>query len=74
MGFMLVIFSPFLDLTHSLLMKRPIGCLYLRPLGAVSSISRSDMLASGCDVCILCLKDRLVMIVLATLRNELVYR
>ena len=43
-GFMLVIFPPFLDATHSLLMKRPMGCLYLRPFGAVSSISRSDML------------------------------
>lgn len=41
---MLVIFSPDFALTHSLLMKRPVGCEYLRPLGAVSSTARSDML------------------------------
>ncbi len=43
MGLMLVIFSPFFDLTNSLLMKIPVGCLYLWPLGAVSSMERSDM-------------------------------
>ena len=43
-GFMLVIISPDFALTHSLLMKRPVGCVYLRPLGAVSSTARSDML------------------------------
>ena len=43
-GFMLVIFCPFCDLTHSLLMKRPRGCLYCTPLGALSSTSRSDIL------------------------------
>ena len=43
MGLMLVIFSPEEDLTNSLLMKRPIGCLYSRPLGALSSMTRSDM-------------------------------
>lgn len=46
-GFIDVIFSPFSDLTHSLLMNRPVGCLYLRPLGAVSSTSRSDILIVG---------------------------
>ena len=43
-GFMLVIFSPDFAATHSLLMKRPVGWVYLRPLGAVSSTARSDML------------------------------
>lgn len=42
-GSMLVIFSPDFDLTNSLLMKIPIGCLYFRPLGAVSSTVRSDI-------------------------------
>ena len=45
LGLMLSIFSPELDLTNSLLMKRPIGCSYLRPLGAVSETKRSDMSA-----------------------------
>lgn len=44
MGLMLVIFSPDFDFTNSLLMKIPIGCLYLRPLGAVSSTERSAIL------------------------------
>ena len=35
---------PLIDLTNSLLMKRPVGCVYFFPLGAVSSIVRSDML------------------------------
>jgi hypothetical protein len=39
-----VIFSPDFDLTHSLLMKRPVGWTYLRPFGAVNSIDRSDIL------------------------------
>lgn len=45
-GLMLVILSPELDLTNSLLMKRPIGCLYSRPLGAFSwtNTSVSDIL------------------------------
>lgn len=43
-GLMLVIFSPDLAFTHSLLMKRPVGWMYLWPLGAVSSTERSDML------------------------------
>jgi hypothetical protein len=43
LGFMVVIFSPFLDLTHSLLIKRPIGWVYLRALGAVSSMDKSDI-------------------------------
>jgi hypothetical protein len=43
-GLMLVIFSPDFDFTNSLLMKIPIGCLYFRPLGAVSSTERSDIL------------------------------
>lgn len=40
LGFMLVIFSPDFDLTNSLLMKRPVGWVYLWPLGAVSSMER----------------------------------
>ena len=36
--------SPDLDLTNSLLMNRPRGCVYFRPLGAVNSTNRSDML------------------------------
>ena len=43
-GLILVNFSSFFDLTNSLLMKIPVGCLYLRPLGAVSSTKRSDMI------------------------------
>ena len=42
-GFMLVTLSPLLDFTHSLLMKRPVGWVYLTPLGAVSSTERPDM-------------------------------
>lgn len=44
-GLILVILFPDLDLTNSLLMKRPVGWAYLRPLGAVSSIERSDIFA-----------------------------
>lgn len=44
-GFIVVIFSPDFDFTHSLLMKIPVGCVYLRPFGAVNSIVRSDILA-----------------------------
>jgi len=43
-GFMLEILSPFDDLTHSLLMNKPVGCVYLTPLGAVSSTERPDIL------------------------------
>lgn len=43
-GFMDVIFSPDFDLTNSLLMNSPIGWVYLRPLGAVNSTKRSDMI------------------------------
>jgi hypothetical protein len=46
-GFMLVILSPELDLTNSLLIKRPVGRVILRPLGAVSSTLRSAMLKSN---------------------------
>jgi hypothetical protein len=38
-----VIFFPSLLFTHSLLMKRPMGCVYFLPFGAVSSMERSDM-------------------------------
>jgi hypothetical protein len=38
-----VIFLPSLLFTHSLLMNRPVGCVYFLPLGAVSSIERSDI-------------------------------
>ncbi len=44
-GLILVILFPDLDLTNLLLMKRPVGWVYLRPLGAVSSIERSDIFA-----------------------------
>jgi len=43
-GFMLSIFLPALEATNSLLMKRPIGWVYLRPLGAVRVTERSDMM------------------------------
>ena len=43
-GLMLVILLPDLDFTNSLLMKRPVGCRYFSPLGAVSSIERSVMI------------------------------
>ncbi len=36
------IFSVDVDLTNSLFMKRPIGCLYLRPFGVVRSRKRSE--------------------------------
>ena len=49
-GLMLVILSPFLDFTHSLLIHKPVGCLYFTPLGAVSSTSRSDMLMAKYNV------------------------
>ena len=41
-GFMLVIVLPSEDGVNSLLMNRPVGWVYLRPLGAVSSTVRSD--------------------------------
>jgi hypothetical protein len=44
LGFMLEILSPLVDLTHSLLINRPVGCVYLTPLGAVSSTDRPDIL------------------------------
>lgn len=44
-GLMETIFLPSLLFTHSLLMKRPVGWVYFLPLGAVSSIERSDILA-----------------------------
>jgi len=43
-GFMLVILSPELDLTNSLLIKRPVGRVIFLPLGAVRSTLRSDIL------------------------------
>jgi hypothetical protein len=46
LGLMDEMVSPDLDATNSLLMKRPHGWAYFRPLGAVSSTKRSDMLAS----------------------------
>jgi hypothetical protein len=41
---MLEILSPLEDLTHSLLINRPVGCVYLTPLGAVSSTDKPDIL------------------------------
>ena len=43
-GLMLVILSPDFDLTNSLFMKRPIGCLYSRPLGALRLMNRSEVI------------------------------
>lgn len=43
-GFMLVIIRSPEEGTNSLLMKRPSGCVYLIPLGAVSSTERPDIL------------------------------
>lgn len=43
LGFTLVILSP-VPLTHSLLMKRPVGWVYSTPLGALSLMERSAML------------------------------
>ena len=37
------IFFPSLLFTHSLLINRPVGWLYFLPLGAVSSMERSDI-------------------------------
>ena len=41
---MLVIFSPFLDLTNALLMNMPVGKVNFLPFGAVRSTLRSDIL------------------------------
>lgn len=41
---MLVIFSPDFDLTNSLFMKRPMGCLYSRPLGALRLMKISEVM------------------------------
>jgi hypothetical protein len=43
-GLIEVTFWSLLLFTHSLLMKRPVGWVYFLPLGAVSSIERSDIL------------------------------
>lgn len=48
-GFTLVILFPLLDLTHSLLMKRPVGWVYLTPFGAVRSMLRPDMMRDVLD-------------------------
>ena len=48
---MLVILSPELDLTNSLLMKRPVGNVIFFPLGAVSSTFKSAILENlVCEV------------------------
>ena len=44
-GLIDVSFWPLLLFTHSLLMNRPVGWVYFLPLGAVSSIEKSDILA-----------------------------
>lgn len=41
---MLVILAPDFEGTNSLLMKRPVGCVYFTPLGAIKSIDKSDIL------------------------------
>ena len=43
-----MIVSPLLDLTHSLLMNRPVGWVYFVPFGAVSSTCRSAILIARC--------------------------
>jgi hypothetical protein len=43
-GLIEIIFLSSLLLTHSLLIKSPVGWVYFRPLGAVSSSDRSDIL------------------------------
>lgn len=58
---MLVIFSPDFDLTHSLLMKIPVGWVYLRPFGAVNSMVRSDIL----DL----VPEKVLIVIGALLRN-----
>ena len=53
-GFILVIVSPECALTNSLFMNSPVGCVYLRPLGAVSSIWRSDIVGTRfCEAALL---------------------
>lgn len=46
-GFMLVIFSPELDFTNSLLMKIPVGSVIFLPFGALSSTVRSDIVEAA---------------------------
>lgn len=43
LGLTLVIFSPELDLTNSLLMNKPVGKVIFVPLGAVKSTERFDI-------------------------------
>ena len=42
-GFMEVILLPLDEATNSLLMNRPVGCVYDTPFGAVSLTDRSDI-------------------------------
>ena len=42
-GLMLVMVPPFCGFLHSLSMNKPVGCVYLVPLGAFNSSVRSDM-------------------------------
>jgi hypothetical protein len=42
-GLIEAIFFPSDDLTHVLLMNKPMGWVYLRPLGAVSCTDKYDM-------------------------------
>lgn len=58
-GLMLVILSPELDLTNSLLIKRPVGRVIFFPLGAVNSTLRSAILEC-CSCEVLCEKGRSV--------------
>ena len=46
-GLIEVILLPLEEGTNSLLMNRPVGCVYFNPLGAVSSTERSDMVATN---------------------------
>lgn len=45
LGLIDVIVSPDLLFTNSLLINKPLGCLYLCPFGAVNSTKRSDIAA-----------------------------
>ncbi len=47
MGLVTVIFSPILEVRHSLLMNNPIGWLYVTPLGVVSFMNKSEVMVAN---------------------------
>lgn len=66
-----VMVCPDLDFTNSLLMNRPVGCVYLTPLGAVSSIDEALMIDTVMrDLIQYCLV--LSCLVLQWMRSEMV--